>query len=312
VGITMKVTTISLTDDTIRFTLEGVKPAFANALRRTMVAEVPIMTIDDIFIFDNSSLVADEVLSHRIGLIPLKTDLETYVLPDVCDCQLELGCPKCRVALTLDVEATDDNMTVYSGDLKSEDAAITPASPNIPLTKLAPGQAVKLEAYAQLGHGKIHTKWSAVSMCVYQNISEVPVEDEAKATECLEALNFGVNPMRIAELKDGKLRILDIRMFESNKVCRDAVSHETILSNLKEDEFLFTVESVGALAPERIVKEAVKVLVAKLDDFDGRIDRDELHDEISEFDLIVVAESKMYSIGSGVDDDEKVESGDTE
>ena len=304
-GITMKVTTISLTDDTIRFTLEGVTVAFANALRRTMVAEVPIMTIDDIFIFDNSSLVADEILSHRIGLVPLKTDLDTYVLPEVCDCELELGCPKCRAVLTLDIEATDDNVTVYSGDLISEDAVIIPASPNIPLTKLAPDQAVKLEAYAQLGQGKIHTKWSPVSMCVYQNISEVPVENEAKAMECLEALNSGVNQMRIAELKDGKLRILDIRMFESNKVCRDAISHETIMSSLLEDAFLFTVESIGALAPERIVKEAVKILVAKLDDFDGRIDRDELHDEISEFDLPAIVESKMYSVGSGDDDDEE-------
>ena len=301
----MKVTTISLTDDTIRFTLEGVTVALANALRRTMVAEVPIMTIDDIFIFDNSSLVADEILSHRIGLVPLKTDLDTYVLPEVCDCELELGCPKCRAVLTLDIEATDDNVTVYSGDLISEDAVIIPASPNIPLTKLAPDQAVKLEAYAQLGQGKIHTKWSPVSMCVYQNISEVPVENEAKAMECLEALNSGVNQMRIAELKDGKLRILDIRMFESNKVCRDAISHETIMSSLLEDAFLFTVESVGALAPERIVKEAVKILVAKLDDFDGRIDRDELHDEISEFDLPAIVESKMYSVGSGDDDDEE-------
>lgn len=304
-GITMKVTTVSLTDDTIRFTLEGVTVALANALRRTMVAEVPIMTIDDIFIFDNSSLVADEILSHRIGLVPLKTDLDTYVLPEVCDCELELGCPKCRAVLTLDIEATDDNVTVYSGDLISEDAVIIPASPNIPLTKLAPDQAVKLEAYAQLGQGKIHTKWSPVSMCVYQNISEVPVENEAKAMECLEALNSGVNQMRIAELKDGKLRILDIRMFESNKVCRDAISHETIMSSLLEDAFLFTVESVGALAPERIVKEAVKILVAKLDDFDGRIDRDELHDEISEFDLPAIVESKMYSVGSGDDDDEE-------
>ena len=309
-GITMKVTTISLTDDTIRFTLEGVTVALANALRRTMVAEVPIMTIDDIFIFDNSSLVADEILSHRIGLVPLKTDLDTYVLPEVCDCELELGCPKCRAVLTLDVEATDDNVTVYSGDLISEDAVIIPASPNIPLTKLAPDQAVKLEAYAQLGQGKIHTKWSPVSMCVYQNISEVPVENEAKAMECLEALNSGVNQMRIAELKDGKLRILDIRLFESNKVCRDAISHETIMSSLLEDAFLFTVESIGALAPERIVKEAVKTLVAKLDDFDGRIDRDELHDEISEFDLPAIVESKMYSVGSGDDDEE--ESGESE
>jgi DNA-directed RNA polymerase subunit D len=307
----MKVSTISLTEDTIRFILEGVDVAFANALRRTMVAEVPIMTIDDLFIFDNSSIVADEVLSHRIGLIPLKTDLETYVLPENCDCELELGCPKCRIVLTLDVEATDDNITVYSGDFESEDPVIIPASPGIPLTKLAPGQAVRVEAYAQLGQGKTHTKWSPVSMCVYQNISEIPIEDESKVTECIEALNFAYDSTDTAEIKDGKLRIIDIHRFESNKICRDNISHEAIMDNLIEDSFLFTVESVGSLPPESIVKEAVRILVGKLDELDGRIDRDELHDEISEFDLPAIVESKMYSIGSG-DDDEEEEIGDFE
>jgi DNA-directed RNA polymerase subunit D len=77
----LKTTIVSLSEDTIRFLIEGVDTAFTNALRRAMVAEVPTMTIEDIFYFDNSSLVSDEVLANRLGFTPLKTDLDNYVLP---------------------------------------------------------------------------------------------------------------------------------------------------------------------------------------------------------------------------------------
>ena len=97
----MKITIVDLTQDTIRFLIEGVNTAFVNALRRTMIAEVPTMTIEDIFYFDNSSLIPDEILANRIGFIPLKTDLDNYVLPEDCDCEAELGCPKCRAVLTI-------------------------------------------------------------------------------------------------------------------------------------------------------------------------------------------------------------------
>jgi DNA-directed RNA polymerase subunit D len=150
----MRVRILSLTGETVRFLLEGVDVAFANALRRTMISEVPSMAVDDIFIFDNSSVVPDEVLAHRIGFVPLKTDLDSYVLPEKCECGSDLGCSLCRVVLTLDVRADAGNRTVTSGDFVSEDPKIVPASPDIPLTKLAPGQAVRLEGYARLGAGK--------------------------------------------------------------------------------------------------------------------------------------------------------------
>ncbi|TFH18873.1 hypothetical protein E4H04_01945, partial [Candidatus Bathyarchaeota archaeon] len=105
-GESLKTTIVSLTEDTIRFLVEGVDTAFTNALRRTMVSEVPTMTIEDIFYFDNSSLVPDEILANRIGFTPLKTDLDSYVLPEDCDCEAELGCPKCRAVLTMDTEST--------------------------------------------------------------------------------------------------------------------------------------------------------------------------------------------------------------
>ncbi|MCK4318017.1 DNA-directed RNA polymerase subunit D [Candidatus Bathyarchaeota archaeon] len=291
---------VSLNEDTIRFLVDGVNAAFANSLRRTMVAEVPIMTVEDIFYFDNSSIVPDEVLAHRIGFVPLTTDLDNYVLPEECDCEAELGCPKCRAGLTMDIEAKDDTVTVYSGDIVPENPSIAPVSKRIPLAKLAPGQAIKFEAYAQLGQGKVHAKWSPVSMCVYQNVALVDVEDEAATKECLDACGDDV-----AVIEGDVLKVIDIQGFERGRRCRELVSHEEIIGGLKKDEFLFTVESTGGLPPERIVKEAVKMLKQKLSTLRGKIEADDLHDEIRDFDLPEINEGKLYSVGSGdFDEDE--------
>ncbi len=297
----MKTKVVSLDEETIRFLVEGVDVSFANSMRRTMVAEVPMMVVEDIFYFDNSSLVPDEVLAHRVGLVPLKTNLESYVLPEECDCEAELGCPKCRAVLTMDVEAGDDAVTVYSGDLIPEDPSIAPVSNRIPLAKLAPGQAIKFEAYAQLGQGKVHAKWSPVSMCVYQNVAVVDVKDEAAVNKCLEACGDG-----IATLDGGRLKIIDIQGFERHAPCRELVSHEEIMQGLKQEEFLFTVETNGGLPPERIVKEAVKMLKWKLSALGEKIEADEIHDEISDFELPEIDEGRLYSVGSGdYDEDEE-------
>ncbi len=296
----MKITLVSLTEDTIRFLIEGVDTAFVNSLRRAMVAEVPTMTIDDIFYFDNSSLVPDEILANRIGFTPLKTDLDSYVLPEDCDCGAELGCPKCRAVLTMDVESTGDTITVYSGDLVADDPNTAPASDKIVLAKLADGQAIRFEAYAQLGQGKVHAKWSPVSMCVYQNVSLVPIEDKTKTEECVSDCGDA------AAIEGDYLKIIDIQKFESCKRCRELVPRETIMASLKPDEFLFTVESTGALPPKRIVTEAVKILKQKLAALSEKVDKEDLHDEISDFEIPELDEGKLYSVGSGdFDEDEE-------
>ena len=296
----MKTTIVSLTEDTVRFLIEGVDTAFVNALRRTMVSEVPTMTIEDIFYFDNSSLVPDEILANRIGFTPLQTDLDSYVLPEECDCEAELGCPKCRAVLTMDVESTGDTITVYSGDLVPDDPNTAPASDKVVLAKLAEGQAIRFEAYAQLGQGKVHSKWTPTSMCVYQNVSIIPITDKAKAEDCVGDCGDA------AVIEGDNLKIIDIQKFESCKRCRELVPHEQILENLKEDEFLFTVESTGALQPQRIVTEAVKMLKKKLAALSEKVDKDELHDEISDFEVPELDEGKLYSVGSGdFDEDEE-------
>ena len=150
----------------IRMRLKGIDRSYANAVRRIAISQVPTMAIDDVVILENSSVMFDELVAHRLGLIPLKTDLDRYNLPEDCDCKSTLGCPKCRVLLVLDAEATDRIKTVNSGDLVSEDPETKAISDAIPIVKLAPGQKVKLEAYARLGRGSEHAKWQATSASV--------------------------------------------------------------------------------------------------------------------------------------------------
>lgn len=161
-----KVKVLEASDERVSLQLEGVDRSYANAVRRFCISEVPAMAIDDIVILENSSVLYDEILAHRLGMIPLKTDLERYVLPEKCDCGNPLGCQKCRVLLVLDAVAHDKPRTVMSGDLVSEDRDIKPVSPNIPVVKLAVGQSVKLEAYARLGRAKEHAKWQPATTSV--------------------------------------------------------------------------------------------------------------------------------------------------
>lgn len=161
-----KVKVLEESDEKVALQLEGVDRSYANAVRRFCLSEVPAMAIDDIVILENSSVLYDEILAHRLGMIPLKTDLERYVLPERCDCGTPLGCQKCRVLLVLDAVAHEKPRTVLSGDLVSEDREIKPVSPNIPIVKLATGQSVKLEAYARLGRAKEHAKWQPATVAV--------------------------------------------------------------------------------------------------------------------------------------------------
>lgn len=142
---------------------------YVNALRRLSISQVPTFAIDDVVILENSSVMHDEAIAHRLGLIPLRTDLERFVMPDVCDCKSTLGCSKCRVLLVLDTESQDKTKVITSADLVSEDEVVKPVSNEIPIVSLAPGQKLKFEAYARLGTGKNHAKWQPTSVAVVKD-----------------------------------------------------------------------------------------------------------------------------------------------
>ena len=160
------------TDERIVIKFNKISREYINAIRRLAISEVPTLAIDDVVILENSSVMHDEALAHRLGLIPLRTDLDRFVLPEVCDCKSTLGCSKCRVLLMLDSEAADKSKVVTSGELLSEDDLVQPVSKEIPIVALAPTQKVKFEAYARLGIGKDHAKWQPTSAAIVKDGSQ--------------------------------------------------------------------------------------------------------------------------------------------
>ncbi|MGN6633159.1 MAG: DNA-directed RNA polymerase subunit D [Nitrososphaeraceae archaeon] len=190
---------------------------YVNAIRRLSINEVPTLAIDDVVILENSSVMHDEAVAHRLGLIPLRTDLHRFVLPHDCDCNSTLGCTKCRVLLSMDSEANDKTKVVTSGDLVSEDEVVKPISTEIPIIVLAPAQKLKFEAYARLGFGKDHAKWQPTSASVVidgkdENESILTVETNGALT-AQETITAAI------ERLDSKIRNFDevIRSLEISR-----------------------------------------------------------------------------------------------
>ncbi len=160
---------IEKTDSRVVIEFNNIPRQYVNALRRLSISEVPTFAIDDVVMLENSSVMHDEAVAHRLGLIPLRTDLHRFVMPNLCECKSTLGCSRCRVLLVLDSEANDKTKVVSSGELLSDDDVVKPTAKEIPIIVLAPGQKLKFEAYARLGIGKDHAKWQPTSAAVVKD-----------------------------------------------------------------------------------------------------------------------------------------------
>jgi len=156
---------ISQNDEKVSVKLKGIPLQYANALRRLCLNGIPIYAIDTVDVLINSSVLADEGIAHRFGLIPIKTELSAVQQDNQSD----------RIMFTLDSGETNETRTVLSGELKSQDDIIKPISDNIPIITLAPGQRLKIEAYARLGRGTEHAKWNSANI---STLTESEKDDE--------------------------------------------------------------------------------------------------------------------------------------
>ncbi len=173
----MSLEIINENDDKVSVKIKGVPLQYANALRRICLNGVPVYAVESVDILENSSVLADEGIAHRLGLIPLKTDLEAA----------RDGNENDKIMLTLDSGVSDETRTVLSGHLKSQDDKIVPTSNDIPIVTLAPGQSLKIEAHVRLGKGTEHAKWNSSNVAT---LTESDKDDERILTvESTGALN---------------------------------------------------------------------------------------------------------------------------
>lgn len=292
-----KVNVIRLTSDVIEFDMIGIDASLANAFRRILISELPTMAIEKVFFVNNTSVIPDEVLAHRLGLIPVDADprLFEYISDESSSSSNE----KNTIVFKLNVfcKDSDERMTVNSNQLKwlpkgSQLHLETDAKENeytsfrcsqdspefsnkslglkhddIIIAKLGPGQGIELEAHAVKGIGETHAKWSPVSTAWYRMLPEIVLMGEIE-NEMAEKLvkKCPVNVFDIEDLGAGRKKAV-VSNPRSCTLCRECIRdagwEERISLRRVKNHFIFTIESSGALPPEVLFTEAVKILEEK-------------------------------------------------
>jgi len=243
---------------TMQFTLKDADVSFANALRRITIEEVPVMAFEDIELRRNSSVLYDEIIAHRLGLIPLTTDLKSYVMTKECKCSGE-GCARCQVKFSLKAKGP---ATVYAEELKTSDPKIKPVHPKTPIVKLLKGQKLELEATATLGQGKDHMKWSP-GVIYYTYLPIITVNNSAKIGEFKSKY-----PPQIFD-KSGKIDKDAIQGPLIDAV--DGVNDDIIKVEYDKNSFVFHVESFEQLSCSEIIETAADIFTKKLDELQSVI-----------------------------------------
>lgn len=259
-GYKMELKSLSNEKGRIIFLAKGTNPTEMNTIRRMIINKVPTMAMDSIEFIENSSALYNEMLAHRLGLIVLKTDLDSYFIQEKCKCK-GVGCARCTLNLTLEAEGP---CTVYANQIKSKDPKVIPVYGKTPIVKLLENQKIKLIATAKLGTGKEHIKFSPGIM-FYKGYPEIKIGKIQNAKEVYE-----ICPRKVYKLEGSQLKIADQENCILCKACVDA-SDKQIQVEASEKDFIITIEPFGQLTPREIVENACDVISEQVKELEEEI-----------------------------------------
>lgn len=285
------ISNLEVTDEACKFTLTKTDVSVANALRRVMMAEVPTMAIDKVEFLQNTTVLHDDFIAHRLGLIPLTShkagfdvenadeNLRDYQFNRDCSCQGY--CPNCTAVFELNVKCEAEEYKVTTKDLRPEyegsKCQIACADgEEILLVKMRRGQHLKLRALAQKGIGKEHAKWNPTCTVVFSYEPLVELNKKVYSTLTFEQRDFFVNACSHKLTKpyaDEERPYACVETDEASAcmVCLDCSGqgreyHNLVKVSEKKQLYNFSVETTGAIRPEMLVLRGVEVLRRKLRD----------------------------------------------
>lgn len=276
-----KIDVINADENHLEVDLIDCDTSFANAVRRIMLSEVPTMAIEKVLIRNNTSIIQDEVLAHRLGLIPILVDPRHFEYKNEDEINerntiifdLKIKCSKSNKGSELEV----CNDKVYSKDIiwipidgqieKFRHNPIKPIHEDILIAKLVPGQEIDLTLQCHKGIGKDHSKFSPVATAFYRLHPYIellqPIYDED--AQALQGY-FSNGVIGLKKTTDSRIEayVLNSRYDNCN---RNVFLNEKLKERVKlsriANHFIFNIESVGALPPIDILREAFKILSHK-------------------------------------------------
>lgn len=260
--------------------LEDTEPTTANALRRTLIADVPKMAIEDVEFhlgpirgedgkeYESVAPLFDEIIAHRLGLVPLPTDLQTFVPRSQCIACNGEGCPNCTIIYSINKKGA---CTVYSGDLEPiGDPKLRPKDERIPIVKLEEGQGLLIYATAVLGTGRDHSKWQPTVGVGYKYFPIVDIDnkkmDPSKAP-------VDVCPVDILRLKEKKVVVENVEKCTLCMECVRAFDPGAIKVRGDPNRIIFHFETDGSLTARETLLKALEILAERFSDLAAKAEQ---------------------------------------
>ena len=283
-----KINILEKSNEHLVFEMIGVSAPIANALRRILISDVPTMAIEKVILYQNTSIIQDEVLCHRLGLIPIHADPHKFKFLSEADGEpntdnttvftLEATCThNPQASLSAPTHIQFNNSVLYSKDLKwvpqgeqaeiFADDPIRPVHDDIVLAKLRPGQTIEAELHVVKGIGRDHAKWSPAATAFYRQKPDVSFTEPIKGKDAEEFVK--VCPMNVFDIEDlgngpqvVTARPLDCTM--CRECIRDPVNEKRVKLRRVRDHYIFSIESAGQLKPEVMFRDAIIEFKKKL------------------------------------------------
>lgn len=262
----MEIEIVEMAERKGKFILKNSTPAMANALRRTMLSKIPKMAIDKVEFhlgsidvdgeeYESITPLFDEIIAHRLGMVPVPTDYENFNFKDKCSCGGE-GCPSCEIMYSLNKHGP---CTVLSGDLEPLGGPELKVKDEfIPIVELASGQSVLIYAYAIMGTAEKHVKWQVANGVGYKYLPVIKINKKnASAEDIAKAC-----PKKVFEVENGELvakRPLDCSLCMS--CCEDFDDAVTVTGD--DSNFVFNFETDGSLTAQQVLDKAAEILAAE-------------------------------------------------
>jgi len=282
----MKVKVLKMDDDYAQVEFKDVDYSFVNSVRRSLISMVPCLALHEIDFhmgslgsyvdeesgdereYESISAMFNEIVAHRIGMLPIPTDDKTL---EAFGDSIDDDSKQPDIMYSLHKQGP---CTVYSGDLESvssDDSLVIPET-NVPILKLAEGQAILVYAKAKMGNAKMHTKWQCVVAPRFYQAPSISVSSGKGSKAVFDIVN------KKKFKKKGSYHVLDDpreahkALNELEKLWNDKEAKKSVKITTKKDHFIFEFETNGAMKAQLALKQALKALDKHCSEFASAID----------------------------------------
>jgi DNA-directed RNA polymerase subunit D len=267
---------VELKPRAIKIELTGTTASQVNAIRRTLLSDLPKLAIEDVEFhlgpirdeatgkdYDSSTSMFDEAVALRMGLLPIPTDLGQFRRKSECNCN-GAGCTHCQAMFSVDKKGP---CTVYSRDLVPlGDDSLAIVEPEIPIVRLGARQALLAYATAVVGTAREHAKWQVAYAVGQYPRAHVKIQKHAGCTDaCLKRVAASC-PVNILDFSGGKLSVTDESKCILCGACEKTCEHGSIQVEADSGDFFLRFETDGSLTARESVRFALKDLKRRFED----------------------------------------------